>query len=57
MVSPYSKGDMEGAIKHLELYVEIANRAGEQEAMGKAYSAIGVMWTTLVSFRVFVEPS
>ena len=47
LVYVYSKGDLESAIKHLELYVEVADRAGEQ-AMARACSAIGIMSNTLV---------
>ena len=43
-----SKGDMESAIKHLEMYVEVAERAGNQRAMARACSAIGMMYNTLV---------
>ena len=39
---------METAIKHLEMYVEVAERAGNQRAMARACSAIGMMYNTLV---------
>lgn len=43
-----SKGDLESAVKQLEMYVEVAENAGTQ-AMAKACSAIGSMYNTLVS--------
>ena len=36
-------------MKHLELYVEVASRADDHQAMARACSAIGVMYNTLVS--------
>lgn len=39
---------MESAIRNLELYVEVANRAGDKQAMAKACSAIGAMYNSLV---------
>ena len=41
---------MDSAIKHLELYVEVADRAGDQQAMARACSAIGIMHNTLVRY-------
>jgi len=49
LCSYHSKGDLENAVQHLELYVEVAERSGEQEPLAKACSAIGVMYNTLVS--------
>ena len=39
---------MESAVKHLEMYVEVSERAGNQRAMARACSAIGMMYNTLV---------
>ena len=42
---------MESAVRHLELYVEVAESAGDQ-AIARACSAIGVMHNTLVSYSM-----
>ena len=43
-----SKGDVENAVKYLEMYVEVAEQSEAQESLAKAYSAIGAMHNTLV---------
>ena len=45
----YSKGDLENAVKHLELFVAVAEGGGELKSLAEACSAIGVMHNTLVS--------
>ena len=47
--SLYSKGEIDNAVKFLEMYVSVAERAGLQHSLAKAYSAIGIMYNTLVS--------
>ena len=44
-----SKGETENAVKFLEMYVEVAEKAGLQTSLAKAYSATGIMYNTLVS--------
>ena len=48
-LSLYSKGEIDNAVKFLEMYVSIAEKAGLQHSLAKAYSAIGIMYNTLVS--------
>ena len=45
----YSKGEIGSAVKFLEMYVSVAEKAGLQHSLAKAYSAIGIMYNTLVS--------
>ena len=45
-----SKGDIESAVKFLELYVSVAENAGLQSSLAKACSAIGTMYNTLVCY-------
>lgn len=45
----YSKGDTGNAVKFLEMYVSVSEKAGLQHSLAKAYSAIGIMYNTLVS--------
>lgn len=44
----YSKGDLENAVKCLELYVEVAERSGASEPVANACSAAGIMFNSLV---------
>ena len=44
-----SKGEIENAVKFLEMYVSVAEKAGLQNSLAKACSAIGIMYNTLVS--------
>ena len=44
-----SKGEIDNAVKFLEMYVSVAEKAGLQHSLAKAYSAIGIMYNTLVS--------
>ena len=44
-----SKGEIENAVKFLEMYVSVAEKAGLQTSLAKAYSATGIMYNTLVS--------
>ena len=44
-----SKGDIENAVKFLEMYVDVSEKAGLQSSLAKACSAIGIMHNTLVS--------
>ena len=43
-----SKGDLENAVKCLELYVEVAERSGASEPVANACSAAGIMFNSLV---------
>ena len=45
----YSKGDLESAVKYLEMYVSVAEKAGLKKSLAKACSAVGSMYSTLVS--------
>ena len=45
----FSKGEIDNAVKFLEMYVSVAEKAGLQHSLAKAYSAIGIMYNTLVS--------
>lgn len=44
----YSKGDLDNAVKCLELYVGVAEGGGAKEPLAKACSAAGIMFNTLV---------
>ena len=44
----FSKSDIENAVKCLEMYVSVTEKAGLQNALAKACSAIGTMCNTLV---------
>ena len=45
----YSKGDIKSAAKFLEMFVSVAEKAGLQESLADACSAIGTMYNTMVS--------
>ena len=45
----YSKGEIENAVKFLEIHVSVAEKAGLQNSLARACSAIGIMYNTLVS--------
>ena len=51
----HSKGDIEGAVKCLELYVGVTEKVGDQESQARACSAIGTMCNTLVSEWLYVH--
>jgi len=44
-----SLGELEDAISYLEQYVEVSEKAGQQNQLAKACSAIGQMSNCLVS--------
>ena len=48
-VQMHSKGEIENAVKFLEVYVSVAEKAGLQKSLARACSAIGIMYNTLVS--------
>lgn len=43
-----SKGDIKNAAKFLEMFVSVAERAGLQESLADACSAIGTLFNTMV---------
>lgn len=43
-----SKGDTTNAVKFLEMYVGVAERAGLKESLADACSAIGTMFNRMV---------
>ena len=45
---PCSKGDIENAVKFLEMFVNVTEKAGLKDSLAKACSATGSMYTTLV---------
>ena len=45
----FSKGDIKNATKFLERFVSVAERAGLQDSLADACSAIGTMCNTMVS--------
>ena len=48
-VATCSKGDLDNAVKCLELYVGVAEGGASKEAVAKACSAAGIMFNKLVS--------
>ena len=48
----HSNGDIENAVKFLEMYVSVSERAGLPKSLAKACSAIGIMYNTLVCVHV-----
>ncbi len=53
----YSKGDIENAVKFLEMFVEVSESAGLASSLAKACSAVGIMHNTLVSNQLIYSPS
>lgn len=53
MLFACSLGDIEEAVKCLELYVNVAERVQSKEPLAKACSAAGIMFNTLVSGYIF----
>ena len=51
----YSLGDIQEAVRCLELYVNVAERVESKEPLAKACSAAGIMFNTLVSgYTVYI---
>lgn len=49
LICSCSLGELENAISYLEQYVEVSEKAGLQDQLAKACSAIGQMSNSLVS--------
>ena len=47
----FSKGDIKNASKFLEMFVSVAERAGLQDSLADACSAIGTMCNTMVNYH------
>ena len=49
---PCSKGDIENAVKFLEMFVNVTEKAGLKDSLARACSATGSMYNTLVGTAV-----
>ena len=53
-VVEFRKGDIESAVKFLELYVEVAEGIESKETVAKAYCSAGIMFNFLVSNNYYM---